>query len=344
MQAIDFFCGAGGLTKGLQVAGIEVIAGVDLNEGCEITYSTNNKPSIFIPSDIREITTERLLDIMPRLREHPDDILFTGCAPCQPFSQHRKTESRSAQATILREFGRLVEQFLPGQVLVENVSGIAKIPGYSTFQRFLNLLERNNYNYQFDVLNAKNYGIPQTRRRLVLIAMRNAQVSLPIPTHGKGLHPFATVRMAIEDFPELRAGETHPTIPNHVAAGIIPLNMERLQNTPMNGGDRRSWPERLVLDCHKSHKGHTDVYGRMFWDKPAPTLTGKCNSISNGRYGHPVQNRALSLREAAAIQTFPDDYVFSGTTSHVALQIGNAVPVKLGETLGRHILALRNHH
>jgi DNA (cytosine-5)-methyltransferase 1 len=119
--------------------------------------------------------------------------------------------------------------------------------------------------------------------------------------------------------------------------------MARLRHTPQNGGDRRSWPTHLVLECHRSnYDGHSDVYGRMWWDKPAPALTGRCHSISNGRYGHPSQNRAISLREAASLQTFEDNYVFYGSNKHIALQIGNAVPVKLAEHVGRHILALRN--
>jgi len=128
--------------------------------------------------------------------------------------------------------------------------------------------------------------------------------------------------------------------PNHEAANLSELNLRRLRHTPHDGGDRRSWPSQLVLACHRGdHNGHTDVYGRMYWDRAAPTLTGKCNSISNGRYGHPCQDRAISLREAASLQTFRDDYVFYGPSKHIAIQIGNAVPVRLAEVLGRQLLA-----
>jgi len=331
------------MTKGLHLAGIEVVAGIDVDAKCSETYSINNAPTRFICSDIRDITVDRVHDIVPEIIEHPENILFAGCAPCQPFSKQRKTAPNGEEATILGEFGRLVEQTLPGQVLVENVFGIANIPGYSTFRRFLNVLARNNYNFEYSIIDAKYYGVPQTRRRLVLIAMRGARVTMPPITHGKGLQQFVCVRDTIERFPEIAAGETYPSVANHVAAHITSLNMERLRNTPHDGGDRRSWPDRLVLTCHKQYEGHTDVYGRMFWDKPAPTLTSKCYSISNGRYGHPVQNRAISLREAAAIQTYPDDYVFYGNNTHIGLQIGNSVPVKLGETLGRHIVLMRNN-
>ena len=344
MKAVDFFCGAGGLTKGLQLAGIDVIAGIDTDAICGETYSVNNAPTRFINSDIRDITADEVREMVPEIVTNRDDVLFAGCAPCQPFSKQRRTESNGEEATILSEFGRLVRHNLPGQVLVENVSGMARVQGYSTFRRFLKVLVENGYRYEYSVLDAKCYGVPQTRRRLVLIAIRGIDVNFPPPTHGKGLQRFLYVRDAIERFPEIGAGESHPTIPNHTAAHITPLNLERLENTPLDGGDRRSWPDRLVLDCHKnSYVGHTDVYGRMYWDKPAPTLTSRCYSISNGRYGHPVQNRAISLREASALQTFPDNYVFYGHNTHIGLQIGNAVPVTLGEILGRHIVSLRNN-
>jgi DNA (cytosine-5)-methyltransferase 1 len=341
MIAIDFFCGAGGLSKGLQMAGIEVLAGIDLDHKCSDSYNKNNAPAKFIHADIRSIQPEDLFSLAPALLENPNDFLFAGCAPCQSYSQQRKSRVLRPDATVLGDFGYLVEKCLPGFVVIENVPGIAKVKGFSIYKRFLNTLERNGYFFEGDVINAKYYGVPQNRRRLVLIARRDRKASLPPKTHGKNLLPYLTVRHAIERFPSINAGETHPIIPNHSAAEITPINLERLKNTPNNGGDRRSWPEKLVLECHKNgHKGHTDVYGRMFWDAPSPALTGKCNSISNGRYGHPVQNRAISLREAAALQTFPDDYVFHGTRISIAQQIGNAVPVLLGKVLGEHIRSL----
>ena len=343
MKAIDFFCGAGGLTRGLLDAGVDVIAGIDKEESFRKTYESNNAPAEFISSDIRDINKKYLLKKFPHILDDPDDLLFAGCAPCQPFSQQRKIKEKRLDATILGEFARLVEQLHPGQVLMENVPGIAKVKGYSTFRRFLKVLDRNKYSYSYTVIDAKKYGVPQNRRRLVLIAMRQANASLPAETHGKGLTSYVTVRDAIKRFPILRAGSEHDTIPNHCAAHISKLNLERLRHTPKNGGDRTSWPKRLMLDCHKKdYKGHTDVYGRMYWKKPAPALTGKCNSISNGRYGHPTQRRAISLREAAAIQTFQDDYIFYGSKINIALQIGNAVPTLLGKVLGGHIVQLRN--
>ncbi len=340
MKAYDFFCGAGGLTRGLLDAGIEVVAGFDCDERCLSTYKHNNPGVGFVKADLREIGPKNL-GLKCRSGRY-DDVLFAGCAPCQPFSSQRKGNTRWHDATLLGEFGRLVEAVLPGYVLIENVPGIARVPGFSIFRRFLRMLDTNGYGYVSDVLDAKNYGVPQNRRRLVLLATRHRLTPLPEPKYGKQLRPFRTVRQAISHFPVIVAGECHPEVPNHVAASITELNLERVRLTPHDGGDRRSWPKHLRLECHiGDYKGHTDVYGRMRWDSPAPALTGRCHSISNGRYGHPEQDRAISLREAAALQSFPDRYVFFGSNKDVAMQIGNAVPVRLAEQIGRHIFRLQ---
>jgi DNA (cytosine-5)-methyltransferase 1 len=339
MYALDFFCGAGGLTRGLLDAGISVLAGIDIDPECKGTYEFNNPRVKFVTADIRKIG---LTDLKRLVRGKPfGEMLFAGGAPCQPFSPQRKGDDRPADATLLREFGRLVSLARPGQVLVENVPGIARVEGNSTFKRFLSILRKCGYRYTFDIVDAKQYGVPQTRRRLILMAMRRAQPSFPIVRFGCGpkKQPFRTVRQAIAHFPPIKAGNRHETVPNHVAACISAMNLERLKSTPRDGGDRRSWPGKLRLNCHKGdYKGHTDVYGRLAWDRPAPTLTGRCNSISNGRYGHPTQHRAISLREAAALQTFPDGYIFFGSNNHIALQIGNSVPVRLAEELGNCLL------
>jgi len=340
MLALDIFCGAGGLTRGLLDAGIRVIAGLDCDARCKRTYRHNNPGVPFILADARKITLIKLRKATRR--KSFNDMLFVGCAPCQQFSQQRKETSRRRDATLLGAFSRLIEAALPGQVLVENVPGIARVKGNSTFRRFIMMLKRNGYQYEYGILNAKHFGVPQTRRRLILIAMHGVKPSLPKPTHGPGHRDFVTVRKAISHFPAIPAGGNDVSVPNHVAARITELNLDRLRHTPHNGGDRRSWPPNLRLPCHDGdYDGHTDVYGRMAWDKPSPTLTGRCHSISNGRYGHPEQNRAISLREAAALQSFPDGYVFHGSSKRIALQIGNAIPVRLAETLGRHIMALR---
>jgi len=340
ITALDFFCGAGGLTRGLLDAGINVVAGIDFDERCRDTYERNNKPSVFHQADVKTIDYKTIRQLT---RDVPKkDLLFAGCAPCQAFSQQRKSSSRRPDATLLISFGRLIEEFKPGQVLIENVPGITKMKGFSAYRRFIRILNLNGYEYDDGIIDAKHYSVPQTRRRYVLFAMRGKRPKLPKRICGTCLESYETVRGAISHFPPIRAGEKHPLFPNHEAAAVSEMNLKRLKKTPHNGGGRRSWPRKLILECHRGgYEGHTDVYGRMFWDRPAPTLTAKCNSISNGRYGHPCQNRAISLREAAGLQTFSDDYVFYGSNLHIAKQIGNAVPVRLAEKLGCAVIACR---
>ena len=271
---------------------------------------------------------------------------------CQPFSKQRKPERanaknqlrRNSDAKLLKELSRTHYRNLEASARPswrmfpdsEKSGGLARTDA----------LSEGNASHQWVlhrrrcVLDAKHFGVPQTRRRFVLIASRTRLIALPRPTHGAGLLPYTTVKEAIEHFPPLSAGNRSRIIPNHVAACLSELNLQRMANTPPDGGDRRTWNESLVLECHKGeYDGHSDVYGRMFWDRPAPALTSKCNSLSNGRYGHPEQNRAISLREAASLQTFPDSYVFHGLDQQIARQIGNAVPVVFASALGRAILA-----
>jgi len=338
ITALDFFCGAGGLTRGLLDAGINVVAGIDLDGRCRYTYEKNNKPSVFHQADVKNINYKLIRQLVRGVPKK--DLLFAGCAPCQAFSQQRKSSSKRPDATLLISFGGLIEKFMPGQILIENVPGITKMKGFSAYRRFIRILKLNGYEYDDGVLDAKHYGVPQTRRRYVLFAMRGKRPKLPERICGSGLKSYETVHGTIAHFPPIRAGEKHPLFPNHESAAVSEMNLKRLKKTPHDGGDRRSWPQKLILECHKGgYKGHTDVYGRMFWDSPSPTLTGKCNSISNGRYGHPTQNRAISLREAASLQTFRDDYVFYGANLHIAAQIGNAVPVRLAEVMGRAIVS-----
>lgn len=355
LYAVDFFCGAGGVTRGLIEAGIRVKLGIDADEQCKKTYERNNPTARYLATDIRELRKKDLQRKLSRIKAK--NLLFAACAPCQPFAPLNRLKDDKPEARLLREFGRFVKEFKPRFVLLENVPGIARVRGHSTLRRFKRLLEQLGYNYDDGVLDAKAFGVPQTRRRYVLIAARGLKPWLPQPTHGpsengnfrgkkkgKKLKAFKTVRQAIAGFPALSAGETDSSLPNHWAAALTPINLERIRETPHDGGDRRSWPKHLVLKCHEGDDdGHTDVYGRLFWDKPSPTLTCRCHSLSNGRYGHPEQDRAISLREAAVLQSFPKYYRFYGVSKHhIAAQIGNAVPVRLAHALGRHILEMAN--
>jgi DNA (cytosine-5)-methyltransferase 1 len=340
MNALDFFCGGGGVTRGLLNAGIDVIFGLDNNPACQQTYINNNHIP-YLCRNILNVTAESLIEDFPILADN-DNLLIVGCAPCQPFSSQRKSPDEHTARNLLDEFGKVVRGLFPAHILIENVP-LIKRRGLDVLQRFLDILEELGYLYDYAIVNAKDYGVPQNRKRYVLIASRIFEPHIPAPTHGEGLIPYVTVRNAIEGYPPIAAGERHETIPNHVASNISDLNLERLMATPHNGGDRRDWPRNLWLSCHNNYDGHTDVYGRMFWDRVSPTLTSKCFSISNGRYGHPEQNRAISLREAATLQSFTDDYIFYGSSQEIGRQIGNAVPVALAQAMGTYILEMHNN-
>lgn len=343
MRAIDFFCGAGGLTCGLLKAGIQVLAGVDICEEYRETYQKNNHIP-FISRNILQIMQNDVLTIIPDIFD-ADDVLFAGCAPCQPFSQQRNSAQEHKDRNLLSAFGALIEQYLPPYIIVENVPGIQK-KGYDVFEHFLHLLDTNGYFHQHTILNAKNYGVPQNRRRMVIIASRLIEATLPPATHGSGATPYSTVIDTIGHYPPIAAGESCPIISNHKAARLSDLNMQRIQATRHDGGSRTEWPPELVLSCHKkSTSGHTDVYGRMKLHSVAPTLTSKCFSLSNGRFGHPIQDRAISFREAAALQTFADDYVFYGNSDTVmGKQIGNAVPVSMAQAIGEALIQMEQRY
>ena len=337
MIAIDFFCGGGGLTSGLIGAGISVLGGYDSCPDYKDTYEKNNKAK-FICADIRNVNAEKIYGEFPAIKGKEDQLLFSGCAPCQPFSSQRHAKTVHKDVNLLVEFGRIVEAIKPAHVFVENVPGI-RGKGKQVIDSFIYEKEKSGYLYDYKVVNAKDYGVPQNRQRFVLIASRFFKPTIPEGTFGAGKTPYRTVRDAIAKFPEISAGGHNDSVPNHQASALSALNLERIQHTPHSGGDRRSWPPRLILKCHNNgHTGHTDVYGRMDWDKVAPTLTARCYSLSNGRYGHPTQNRAISLREAAALQSFSDEYVFYGTFVSIGRQIGNAVPVKMAEVMGKYIV------
>ncbi|MCH5151908.1 MAG: DNA cytosine methyltransferase [Clostridiales bacterium] len=342
MIAIDFFCGGGGMTRGLIDAGINVLAGIDSNPHCRETYEKNNK-NTYLASDICKLTPQDLLDRFPQLI-NSDEVLLVGCAPCQPFSILRREEFDEEgnaipheSVNLLVEFGRFVQALRPAHILVENVPGL-RGKGQDVLDNFKRMLNTEGYLYDEKIIYAKDYGVPQNRRRYVLIASRIFQPRIPGSQYGKDLLPYKTVRETIKKYPSIKAGEENESYANHKAANLKPILQKRISATPHDGGSRTDWPEDLVLNCHKEFKGHTDVYGRMKWDEPSPTLTVKCFSLSNGRFGHPEQDRAISLREAAALQTFPDDYIFYGSMQEIGRQIGNAVPVLLAKVLGEYIL------
>lgn len=327
--AIDFFCGAGGLTFGLQQSGINVLCGIDFDNSVAETYKSNNNVP-FLHADINELSYSQLGSILKTKKNKKQLILFAGCAPCQPFSKINRSGSTAREMNALLRFGEFIDRFRPHFVISENVPQIKNQK--KIFKRFIKMLENAGYNVCYALLNAKDYGVPQNRLRLVLLASRVSDISIP-----KLEVPERTVRDAIAHFPKISSGGNHKTQPNHIAMKLSPLNLKRITATQHDGGDSRTWPKKLQLDCHMKTEGYYDVYGRMFWDKPAPTLTTRCISYSNGRFGHPEQDRAISIREAAAIQSFPDDFVFHGSMTMAARHIGNAVPPLLAKSLGSHI-------
>ena len=224
----------------------------------------------------------------------------------------------------------LVDNILPDHVLVENVPKFKGSPYHRHMKR---ILGKHGYKYDEGIVDAADYGVPQTRLRYVLLASRKLPVQIPHRTHGSGMERLRTVRDAIAAYPRVRQGESHDRFYNHVASGLSEKNRRRMRLTPKDGGSRRDVPS-MTLQCHQNHSGHNDVYGRMRWDRPSPTLTCRCNSISNGRFAHPEQDRGITVREAASLQTFPDDYVFRSHNVHNAAHVGNAVPVLLAKKLG----------
>lgn len=335
--AVDFFCGAGGATRGFRQAGIEVIKGIDIDATAKDTYEKNNPGSVFLEANVAKISVKKIMDDIDRKDKR---LIFIGCAPCQPFSGLGRDKKRDLRKPLIVYFGDLITQALPEYVFVENVPGFAK-SGNRYFKKFLRMLTRAGYFYEWRILNAKDYGIPQNRKRFVLIGSRFASPNgkfIREPGYGPGKKQYKTVRDAIARYPPIKAGQRHKEISNHVAKMLSDTNLMRMKNIPHNGGSRKQLPQHLVLECHKKHRGHSDVYGRMKWNTPSPTLTCRCTSITNGRFGHPTQNRGISAREAAALQTFPDNYTFYGNLAGIAKHIGNAVPVLFARRMAEGIL------
>lgn len=342
--ATDIFCGIGGLTHGLMLAGIPVVAGVDSDESCRYAYEFNNAPADFLCEDASDLDADELLEYYP---ENSTRILV-GCAPCRPFSPYTRIKKQDDEYELIRSFSNLIDGVEADIISMENVPQLRKYPIY---EEFLNTLRAAEYHVWEDVVYCPLYGVPQRRTRLVLLASRLGPIELIPPTRGEDDPP--TVREAIGHLPPLSAGQTSDTDPMHRCHGLSDLNLTRIRATP-EGGSWKDWPEELRLECHKKPTGESygSVYGRMKWGEPASTMTTQCCGLGNGRFGHPEQDRAISLREAALFQSFPANYEFfaDGQTPSIdALErhIGNAVPVKLAEAIGisisRHLETYREN-
>jgi len=339
IKVFDFFSGCGGSCKGFHDAGMEIVFALDDDPDARETFESNFSGVEFCNEDITDVPTNALESVVKKFEGHPK--LFSASAPCQPFTRQRTIRPANDDRTdLLGHFQRFVEYYLPEYVFIENVPGLQRVKSKKgPFAEFLATLARLKYKKAVGIVKALDYGVPQRRRRLVAVASRLGSICIPNPTHGDGRpNPkYSTVEDWIGDLPAIAAGQTHKTDPNHRAASLSRLNLTRIKAISP-GEDRRQWPEELKLDCHSNgYKGHTDVYGRMRWDHPASGLTTRCISLSNGRFGHPEQDRAISVREAACLQTFPRTFFFHGSLNSMARQIGNAVPVILAKHFGQHL-------
>jgi DNA (cytosine-5)-methyltransferase 1 len=333
IACVDLFCGAGGLTHGLIAEAIPVVAGIDVDETCRHPFEVNNRAQ-FIAEDVSQVNPQSLVELFGA----SEIRILAGCAPCQPFSTyaHRYDTKGSSRWGLLYQFTRLMKDVRPDVVTMENVSTVAK---HKVFQDFVAALEKLGYRLWHGVVDCADYGLPQRRRRMVLLASRIGDIELIHPTHDRPM----TVREAIGGLPPIPAGGQSRDDALHTASGLSKLNLDRIRAS-RPGGTWRDWPEQLIAECHSRDTGRTypSVYGRMVWDEPAPTLTTQFHGFGNGRFGHPEQDRAISLREGAILQGFPQSYSFvpEGKPIYFAVlgrMIGNAVPVTLGKVIGRSI-------
>lgn len=336
VSAIDLFCGVGGMTHGLYKEGVNVVAGVDLDSSCQYAFEKNNAAK-FIQADIRKIKASEINALYPKGHVR----ILVGCAPCQPFSGYTSKKPKGDKWSLLYSFADLVEKTQPDIISMENVPGLLKFKNPPIFEEFTQRLKDNDYHVTHSIVYCPDFGIPQTRSRLVLFASKFGEIKLIGKTRTKA--DYKTVEETIKHLPEISDGETCPKDPLHKAAKLSPMNKRRIRATPL-GGSWKDWKDELVLKCHTKKKGKSygSVYGRMRWDAPAPTMTTLCTGIGNGRFGHPEQDRAISLREAALFQTFPKNYAFIDPAARfsakaIARQIGNAVPVTLGKVVAKSI-------
>lgn len=332
---VDLFCGAGGLTRGLIDAGVRVVAGVDLDKACEHPYTANHEGISFYKCDVAKLEAT----VLAKWFGDASIRVLAGCAPCQPFSSYsRRYETVGTERwSLLSHFARLVRELKPDIVTMENVPTVTK---HRVFDDFVSTLKTQGYVVWFKVIDCAEYGLPQRRRRTVLLASLHGEIKLRDPNTSKA----KTVEDALKALPVLRHGASDGRDRLHTSSGLTPLNYQRIKMSKP-GGSWRDWPKHLIAKCHRKPTGKTypGVYGRMKWEEPAPTLTTQFYGFGNGRFGHPSQARALSLREGAILQGFPRDYSFVPNDEPVQFKvlgrlIGNAVPVKLGRVIGDSII------
>jgi DNA (cytosine-5)-methyltransferase 1 len=341
IKAIDFFCGAGGLTRGLLDADIKVLVGIDIDPRLRETYEANNWPSQFRCVDIKAINIQHLRTELGITNK--DRTLYAACTPCQPFSTLNQRQGADNRKELLISFAEIVQTAPPDFILVENVPGLNTAYGKDIYQRFIKMISKAGFkeeNVYAEFLDANDFGVPQTRKRFILLASRHGQILKP-----KRATRRPTVQTVLRKYPLIIDGGKSERFPNHESRKLQPHHKRIVKAVPKDGGSRRDIVDTsILLQCHQDNPGaHKDVFGRMAWSEPSPTLTCRCADVYCGRFIHPEQDRGISLREAAALQSFPDDYVFFGNFQHIMKQIGNAVPVKFASRLGQAIIDTTSH-
>ena len=333
LKAVDLFCGAGGLSLGLQKSGIAISAGIDLDPACRYPFEENIRAD-FIEQDVSTIDPQAIRALFINAKVS----VLTGCAPCQPFSGYTtRRRAIDGRWQLLIEFLRIAKGAQPDVVTLENVPRLALLPLWGQF--IAGLIEVG-YHVAWGLLDASEYGVPQKRKRLVLLGSKLGPIELPRPQKGKP----PTVRSAIGKLSEIRAGKSNAIDPLHSSRALTVRNLERIQAS-RPAGTWRDWPRKMQVACHGSEGGRTypSVYGRMSWDLPSPTITTQFYGFGNGRFGHPDQDRAITLREGAILQSFPEDFKFHAAGTRVNFRqigrlIGNAVPPALGRSIGDAII------
>lgn len=333
IEAVDLFCGIGGLTYGLKQAKIQVLAGLDNDETCEATYEKNNNAQ-FISADISQYDFKQMSDLF----SNKSAKVLVGCAPCQPFSSHTfksKNKEGDERWNLITHFVRAIDALKPDVISMENVRGLTVT---DVFKDFIDQVEKRGYKVDYKVVYCPDYGIPQNRSRLVLLGSKLGEINIPEPTHTKD--NYVSVKNVLKGLPKIRAGEESKEDKLHKAKNLSVTNVRRIKQSKPNG-TWYDWDKDLLPSCYKKQTGktYTSVYGRMGWNNVSPTITTQFYNYGSGRFGHPEQNRALSLREGALLQTFPVSYDFGDNTSmtRIGKHIGNAVPPRLGYIIGRAV-------
>lgn len=337
-SVVDIFCGAGGLTHGFVRQGFNVVAGIDNDLACKYPYEQNNDTK-FIHQSVSDIEPDEINALfLPNLPK-----ILVGCAPCQPFSNYTHKREYRDKWDLVIKFAELIIEVQPDVFSMENVPALVTYKQGKIFDKFIDMLQPHYASQVWrDIVNAQDYGVPQNRRRLVVLGSKFGGIELLPSTHEPSQR--VTVGDCISQLPPIRAGEEYGSDRLHKSQGLTPINLERIrQSRP--GGTWRDWDEQLRAPCHRKATGKTysSVYGRMRSDRPSPTITTQACSFGTGRFGHPSQDRALSLREMAMLQTFPNNYEFLDfeksvcSFKQVGKLIGNAVPVLLAERIAESI-------